>query len=353
MRNAETIEVLRDETSRTPPEAHTGPRGGRSVRNRAATNRSVGDLLGTMGVVDKAEVDAVLALQQEPRGGSEGELIELVGRKLGYILLRSAAISEADLESAIREHELTGHMLGDVLVSRGVISNAQLAGALRLQKQLPGATPGRFRLGQMLVEAGVISGGTLDECMARHRQSGKKLGETLVEAGAISQDVLVSFLSRQRRLIAAAAALAFLSMASLYSPQAASVPPSLLGIHGGLMQRASITSIRAPLSVEVTAADIAHGYVEIDQPIEIVLRTDNAEGAILAFSTDSAAIESANLRTATEVLAVGENGAHLRVRKDAPGPHSMTLALRVRLNFAEGIRPGALRWPLAVFVAPA
>ena len=326
----------------------------RDSQHGIAANRSVGDVLSRMGVLDSVEVDAVLALQEQIADGRGEELIELVGRKLGYILLRSAAISEAELDSAIREHEVSGRMLGEVLVNRGAITQAQLDGALRLQKQLPSAAPGRFRLGQMLVDAGVISRLTLDECIARQRQSGKKLGETLVEAGAISPALLVTYLARQRRIIAAAAtAIALMSLTALYSPQVAAASSATVHIHVTVMKHASITGLRAPREVELAAADIARGYLDVQQPIEIDLRTNNPEGVILAFSMNSAAIASASLRNATDVLEITDGAVNLRVPKDAPGVQSKTLSLRVRLNLARGLQPGTIAWPLAVIVAPA
>lgn len=62
----------------------------------------------------------------------------------------------------------------------------------------------RFRLGRLLVESGVIDEATLTRALAQSQRSGRRLGEALVEAGTISGEVLQRFLERQRRLMAIA-----------------------------------------------------------------------------------------------------------------------------------------------------
>ena len=42
------------------------------------------------------------------------------------------------------------------------------------------------RLGDMLIEEGLITGEQLDKALKASKESGKRLGETLVESGAVS-----------------------------------------------------------------------------------------------------------------------------------------------------------------------
>lgn len=69
----------------------------------------------------------------------------------------------------------------------------------------------RFRLGRLLVDSGVIDEATLNEALARSRRTGRRLGESLVEAGVLSRQALESALARQRRLTKIAIASAALS----------------------------------------------------------------------------------------------------------------------------------------------
>jgi len=56
------------------------------------------------------------------------------------------------------------------------------------------------RLGDMLVEAGLITPGQLETAVALHRQENKKLGQVLVEKGFISATTLATFISYQLNL---------------------------------------------------------------------------------------------------------------------------------------------------------
>ncbi|MDZ7642974.1 MAG: hypothetical protein U5K76_01315 [Woeseiaceae bacterium] len=55
----------------------------------------------------------------------------------------------------------------------------------------------KLRLGDMLLEAGVISDDELQAALALQKRSGHKLGRALMDTGAISETELHSFLSRR------------------------------------------------------------------------------------------------------------------------------------------------------------
>lgn len=58
----------------------------------------------------------------------------------------------------------------------------------------------RLRLGDLLVQEGIISDGQLQQALADQKQSGRKLGAALVALGYLSEDQLLSFLSQQLRI---------------------------------------------------------------------------------------------------------------------------------------------------------
>lgn len=169
-------------------------------------NRRLGDLLIEMDVIDAADLDAVLALQNDLRGGRASELAGLIGGRLGMILLCSATITRAQLDRAIEEHETSGMLLGEVLVAQGAISRAQLEDALDRQHLRPELRPDRYKLGRMLVAERVISQTELDEALRKQAASNERLGEILIKAGVLAPPRLVAALSRQRHLMSAAIA---------------------------------------------------------------------------------------------------------------------------------------------------
>ena len=56
---------------------------------------------------------------------------------------------------------------------------------------------GRVRLGELLVNEGLIALQALEAALATSATTGKPLGRTLVQSGAISEDKLAQLLSRQ------------------------------------------------------------------------------------------------------------------------------------------------------------
>jgi hypothetical protein len=55
----------------------------------------------------------------------------------------------------------------------------------------------RKQLGDLLVEAGIITVKTLERALARQKGSGKRLGALLEEMGIITEDELIEALARQ------------------------------------------------------------------------------------------------------------------------------------------------------------
>ncbi|MEY8878189.1 MAG: GspE/PulE family protein [Leptothrix sp. (in: b-proteobacteria)] len=61
------------------------------------------------------------------------------------------------------------------------------------------ARPERIRLGDLLVQQGLISAAQLDEALASQRSSGRKLGRIFIESGWVSETEIAQALARQLR----------------------------------------------------------------------------------------------------------------------------------------------------------
>jgi hypothetical protein len=177
-----------------------------ALERQRLRNRRLGELLVEMGLLDAPDLNAVLVLQDDLRGGRAGELAGLIGGRLGIILLCSSTITRAQLDRAIAEHDGSGMMLGQVLVAHGAISRAQLEHALDCQNQKPELRPDRYKLGRMLVAERVITQAQLDEALSRQAVSTQRLGDVLIQAGVLAPSRFLEALARQRHLISAAVA---------------------------------------------------------------------------------------------------------------------------------------------------
>ena len=102
----------------------------------------------------------------------------------------------------------------------------------------------------------------------------------------------------------------------------------------------------------MTAQDVARGYVELAQPVEVEIRTNNPGGVMLGFNLNSPQVSGARFDGQDLQLSVAAGAAVVLVPKVGVGLRSQTLRLRTRLMLAPDARPGVIAWPVALFIAP-
>jgi hypothetical protein len=273
--------------------------------------------------------------------------------RLGELLVRAGLIDRPTLEEALRRQAQYGARLGEVLVAMGRLEPDELPALLGLQADLrEGAgepqVSERLRLGRLLVEAGALDAATLEEALGRSRRTGRRIGETLIEAGIISGSVLQRFLERQRRL--AAVAVAGVALAGALSAPAAAGDRARVEIQASVQARALIDRQRLPQAVVISAEDVQRGYVDLEQPVEIGIRTNHAAGVLLDLSRNASEVQSVDVREAQggEVRALG-----VFVPQSERGLRAHTVSLKVRLKLAPGAVPGTIAWPFSVSLSPA
>jgi hypothetical protein len=273
--------------------------------------------------------------------------------RLGELLVRAGLIDRPTLEEALRRQAQYGARLGEVLVAMGRLEPDELPALLGLQADLrEGAgepqVSERLRLGRLLVEAGALDAATLEEALGRSRRTGRRIGETLIEAGIISGSVLQRFLERQRRL--AAVAVAGVALAGALSAPAAAGDRARVEIQASVQARALIDRQRLPQAVVISAEDVQRGYVDLEQPVEIGIRTNHAAGVLLDLSRNASEVQSVDVREAQggEVRALG-----VFVPQSERGLRAHTVSLKVRLRLAPGAVPGTIAWPFSVSLSPA
>lgn len=274
--------------------------------------------------------------------------------RLGDLLVRAGLIDPPTLEEALRRQSAYGARLGEVLVAMGRLDPEELPALLGLQADLRGGADEpqvseRLRLGRLLVEAGALDAATLEQALGRSRSSGRKIGETLIEAGIISGSVLQRFLDRQRRLASVAVAGVALAGA-LSSAPAAAGDSARIDIQATVQARALIDRQRLPQAVTISAEDVQRGYVDLEQPVEIGIRTNHAAGVMLGLSLNSSTLEAVDVREAQggEVRA-----ARVFVPQPERGLRAHTVSLKVRLKLAPGTTPGTIAYPFSVSLSPA
>ena len=123
-------------------------------------------------------------------------------------------------------------------------------------------------------------------------------------------------------------------------------------IQATVMRHASLTAVQTPRSIAINAEDIARGYLDLDEPIEVGIRTNASEGVLLGLSLKSAAVRSVLLEGESIMLRVSRPGATLPVARHGSGMGTQVLRLRTRLEFSPAALPGPISFPVMLFVAP-
>ncbi|HON09390.1 MAG TPA: ATPase, T2SS/T4P/T4SS family [Chitinispirillaceae bacterium] len=120
-------------------------------------------------------------------------LMERRRKKLGEILISQGLITEEQLLIALKEHKRTGISIGTVLVKLGFISDDDLSSVLGQQIHLDQ----KKRIGEVLLEQGLLTEEQLQAGLEEQRKTGLQLGKCLVNLGFISENTLVDVLSAQ------------------------------------------------------------------------------------------------------------------------------------------------------------
>ncbi|MBF0342083.1 MAG: MSHA biogenesis protein MshE, partial [Magnetococcales bacterium] len=110
--------------------------------------------------------------------------------RLGDLLVDTGLITAEQLLQALSHQEKTGAKLGEALVRLGFVTEQALQNFLNRQRQ-------KLRIGDKLVDAGVISADQLQTALAEQKKSGKKLGQSLAQLGILSETRFLEFFAEQ------------------------------------------------------------------------------------------------------------------------------------------------------------
>ncbi len=100
-------------------------------------------------------------------------------------------ISKQQPDKSLDKEKKINRKIGELLIDAGLISDGQLDTVLDKQKKA------NRKLGELLIEAGLISEEQLDIVLKKQKSTNRRLGEILVEDGIIQESVLMEFLEFQ------------------------------------------------------------------------------------------------------------------------------------------------------------
>lgn len=332
-----------------------------AVKQQQQSNEQLGEILVQMGVLNPADIKAVLSIQGH-LSSLEDSVKTAAGMRqlLGELLVQAKRITPEQLELALKKQKQTGEKLGEVLTKTGLLTEKELNTVLEFQKYQSGElpAPANLRIGEILVATNQITRQQLEDVLTRQKLSPKKIGELLIEAGYVKPHQIEHGLKLQRRLITAALAAA-LSLATLTMPELAHT--SGTAAPGGNSRVVVSATVKAYTILKVlyqrpelviTNADIFRGYVEVNAASRIEVKNNNPAGYLLVIDGSNGHLRPFNeiqVKGLANDVRISPGGGWI------PQPYArgaVTMELSYKFILSKDVQPGTYAWPLTISGRP-
>jgi hypothetical protein len=272
-------------------------------------------------------------------------------QRLGELLCAAERITTKQLADALIEQQTTERPLGEILIRQGLLTQGEQDIALAFQRRQNGSpdTPGALTLGNILVTDCQITREQLDQALHGQQSSGRRLGEELIAAGHATLAQIKRGLQLQRKLTgyALAVAISLTAFVGLVPAQAgqlsAAIPVSVTVLAYAKMQTEHQTQ-----QLHVSEADIARGYVEINDAMRFSVTTNSLSGYLLVFHPIGNLFESVQVDGLGNAVQLNADGGDIVQRGATHTQLSHTLSFR--FNLSQDVTPGNYPWPLQLSV---
>jgi hypothetical protein len=106
----------------------------------------------------------------------------------------------------------------------------------------------------------------------------------------------------------------------------------------------------APSALDISAADLRRGYVEVLQPTQFTVRSNSPNGYALEVLTVAPVLSSMTIAGLNSDLALGAEGGTIVQRWQKP--QAVNLSLKFRFELVPGLSIGNYPWPVRLAVHP-
>ncbi len=106
----------------------------------------------------------------------------------------------------------------------------------------------------------------------------------------------------------------------------------------------------APVGLNIGAADLRRGYVEVSQPTQFTVRSNSPRGYALEILTVAPVLSSMVVEGLSSDLALGAEGGTIVQRWQKP--QAVNLSLKFRFELVPGLSIGTYPWPVRLAVRP-
>jgi len=115
-----------------------------------------------------------------------------------------------------------------------------------------------------------------------------------------------------------------------------------------VVARTLIDSESSPRQLEVSAVDVARGYVEVQGATSLLVTNTNRRGYVLSVWPQVPVFSTVVVRSGDSQAELGADGGEIFERRWGK---MLPLALDFRFMLAPGVKPGVYPWPLSFQVS--
>jgi len=113
---------------------------------------------------------------------------------------------------------------------------------------------------------------------------------------------------------------------------------------------ANIELRSVPTGLDISAADLRRGYIQVMQPTRITVRSNSPNGYALEVLTVAPVLSSMIVEGLNSDLALGKEGGTIVQRWQRP--QAVDLSLTFRFELVPGLAAGNYPWPVRLAVRP-
>ena len=122
-----------------------------------------------------------------------------------------------------------------------------------------------------------------------------------------------------------------------------------IGVSVRVVARTLIDSESSPRELEVSASDVARGYVDVRGTTQLFVTNTNRQGYLLSVWPQVQMFSMVVVRSGDSEAELGADGGEILERRWG---QRLSLALDFRFLLVPGVRPGTYPWPVKLQVSP-
>ena len=159
----------------------------RRIQHRG--RQRLGEFLVASGLCDKKDVERVVELQRQIRSAHSAQL-----KQLGSILVHLEMVSTEQVDETLQRQQLGRQPFGEILTAMQACSADDVREALELQEEWRARGIANDRLGEVLIDKGIITERDLQEALSEQKLEGKPLGHILINRKFCTPELIIEVL---------------------------------------------------------------------------------------------------------------------------------------------------------------